>query len=437
MKGKSKDLAIEIERLETEWIEMLQNVKSPQTDEFYMQCIYRVPPNIRESNPKAYTPQILSIGPYHHKTCSLSKKDNNFEAMEELKLKYLKGFLDRTGLPMREFVVKIKEMEESNIIRSCYADTIKCNSDDFLKMILLDACFIIELFLRWNNNSEWKGKDPLMLNPWMLTYVDLDLLLLENQLPFCVLEKLHNLTGMDEKFLDITFSYFGNRLFGNVCPGESPKHFNDLLRTSIISSSKLGLGKPEECKQIIKHVYSASQLMEAGLEFKLSPNKSLLDLTYSKYGVLSMPSLDIHDNSEVLFRNIMQYEHCHFSATSIVTQYLAILDFLINTEKDVNILVDKKIIVNWTGDANKVATMINDLSSQLHMPFFNSHYFSLCNNLNDFYENPCNKYKAIFIHDYFNTPWKIASTTAAIMLLFLTFIQTVCSIVSLFRGKKS
>ncbi|BAU01811.1 hypothetical protein VIGAN_11113000 [Vigna angularis var. angularis] len=81
--------------------------------------------------------------------------------------------------------------------------------------------------------------------------------------------------------------------------------------------------------------------------------------------------------------------------------------------------------------------MINDLSSQLSMPFFNSHYFSLCNSLNDFYENPCNKYKAIFIHDYFNTPWKIASTTAAIMLLFLTFIQTVCSINSLFHGKKS
>jgi len=27
--------------------------------------------------------------------------------MEELKLKYLKGFLDQTGLRMREFVVKI------------------------------------------------------------------------------------------------------------------------------------------------------------------------------------------------------------------------------------------------------------------------------------------------------------------------------------------
>ena len=83
-----------------------------------------------------------------------------------------------------------------------------------------------------------------------------------------------------------------------------------------------------------------------------------------------------------------------------------IVDFLINTEKDVNLLVDKKIIVNVTGDANKVVTMINNLTSQLNMPFFNSHYSSICNSLNYFRENPRNKYKAIFIHEYFNTPWK-------------------------------
>jgi len=114
-----------------------------------------------------------------------------------------------------------------------------------------------------------------------------------------------------------------------------------------------------------------------------------------------------------------------------------ILDFLINTEKDVNILIDKKIIVNWTGDAKRVVTMINNLSSQLIIPSFNSHYFSLYNSLNDFYENPYNKYMAILRHEYFNTPWKKASTISAIVLLLLMFIATVCSIISMFYDKKS
>jgi len=36
-----------------------------------------------------------------------------------------------------------------------------------------------------------------------------------------------------------------------------------------------------------------------------------------------------------------------------------ILDFLINTGKDVNILVQKKILVNLLGDDVVVATMVN------------------------------------------------------------------------------
>jgi hypothetical protein len=62
-------------------------------------------------------------------------------------------------------------------------------------------------------------------------------------------------------------------------------------------------------------------------------------------------------------RNIIAFEGCHISnyESAYVSQYLSILDFLINTEKDVCILVNKKIIANWMGDANAVATMVNKL----------------------------------------------------------------------------
>ena len=425
----------QLRELRREWSEMLQNVKPPEEYPFDKQCIYKVPPKIRETNPKAYTPRIVSIGPYHHKAREVGEEDNSFEAMEELKLTYLKGFLNRTQLPMETFVITLTTLEET--IRSCYAAPIKYNSDDFLKMILVDACFIIELFLRWHRFTDWYEKDPLLQKGFMRHDIKVDLLLLENQLPFFVLEELYNLTAMSETFLDITFNFFKSLSLGKVCPREIPEHFTDLLRFSVISSSKLDLGRLEEFMDV-KQVYSASQLMEAGLKFKISPNKSLLDLTYSKRdGALTMPILDIYDETEIVFRNIMAYEHCKFLCRKTISQYATILDFLINTEKDVNLLVDKKIIVNWTGDANKVVTMINNLCSHLSLPGFNPHYFSLCNSLNAFYENPRNKRKAIFMHQYFNTPWKKASTISAIVILLFTFIQTVCSIISVFRGKES
>jgi len=56
----------------------------------------------------------------------------------------------------------------------------------------------------------------------------------------------------------------------------------------------------------------------------------------------------------------------------------------------------------------------------MYLCHFNLHYFSLWNNLNNFYENPYEKSNIILLHDYFNTHCKITSTIAAIVLVFLT-----------------
>ncbi|CAJ1953227.1 unnamed protein product [Sphenostylis stenocarpa] len=254
--GQSSDSLSKQQCLETKLVEMLQKVEPPEFYQVKMQCIYRVPQEVRDNNPKAYTPRVVSIGPFH-------KEDNNFELMEELKLKYFKGFLNRTQLPLKDFVATLKTIEED--IRSCYAAPVKYNSDDFLKMILIDACFIIEHFLRWHSRSDWGGKDPLLLKPWMIGDIEHDLILLENQLPFFVLEQLYNLTGMNKhfpSFLNICFNYFSDLMVGTVCP-------------------------------------------IAGLKFKVSPNPNecLLDMIYSDEGVLTMPILNIHDDTEVWFFN--------------------------------------------------------------------------------------------------------------------------------------
>ncbi|TKY46090.1 UPF0481 protein [Spatholobus suberectus] len=287
MEGQSSDSLSEQQCLETKLTKMLENVEPPETCGADKQCIYRVPHRIRETNPKAYTPRIVSIGPFH-KARDVGKEDNVLESMEELKLKYLKGFLNRTQRSMKQLVDKLKSLEES--IQSCYAAPIKYNSDDFLKMILIDACFIIELFLRRYRRKDWKGKDPLLLKPWMLDDVKHDLILLENQLPFFVLEQLYNFTSMNRvfpPFLNITFYCLKSLNPGTVCPTEPPMHFTDFLRSSIISSSTFHLGALEQCEEI-EHLYSASQLSEAGLKFKTDQNKCFVDLHYED---VSLPLL--------------------------------------------------------------------------------------------------------------------------------------------------
>jgi len=75
--------------------------------------------------------------------------------------------------------------------------------------------------------------------------------------------------------------------------------------------------------------------------------------------------------------------------TNIINQCLKILNFLIQTVKDGMVLLDDKIIINWMGDVNVVIRMISDPNSDILMSYFNLQYFCLCNNLNNFFENPC------------------------------------------------
>ena len=81
-------------------------------------------------------------------------------------------------------------MEDS--IQRCYVETVHLISDDFVKLIKLDASFILELFLRYYE-EKWEVDVPMFVEAWLLEVVWPELLLLENQLPFFEIEKLYQL----------------------------------------------------------------------------------------------------------------------------------------------------------------------------------------------------------------------------------------------------
>ena len=75
--------------------------------------------------------------------------------------------------------------------------------------------------------------------------------------------------------------------------------------------------------------------------------------------------------------------------------------------------------------------MINNLNKDIIWDRTRNDYFDLCKELNGFYENHWHRKNATLKSEYFSTPWRTASTVAAIILLMLTFIQTICSIIPL------
>ena len=208
-------------------------------------------------------------------------------------------------------------------------------------------------------------------------------------------------------------------------PEAEIQNFGDLLRFFQLPNDP-----PERQLEMIYPMYSATQLHEAGVTFKKASSKCVLDINFEK-GVLEIPLLDFQDDTEARVRNIMALEQCDLAMHRHITDFYLILDRLINTDKDVDLLCDKGIIVNSLGDSNVITSMINKLNRGIFRSDLNTRHYKLCEDLNKFYEQPWHRWKALLRHKYFSTPCRTASTIAAVILLVLTFIQTVCSIIQI------
>ena len=327
-------------------------------------CIYKVPYHLRKRNEEAYTPHVISIGPYHN-------NKEKFRTTEKHKVIYFKHFMKRTERNLEDLVSTTRKMEDR--IQCCYVETVQLKSDDFVEMIMFDAIFILELFLK-SNLGEWGTDDPMYVEKWLYAMVTHELLLLENQVPFFVIEELYHLAlPFFSNFLSLiqlTFDFFKHLNIHKKAPNVKIQHFTDLLRFfELPNENEL----PNRDREVIFPKYSATQLREAGVKFEVASRNCVLDLNFNK-GVLKIPLLDFQDNMEDRVRNIMALEQCDPRKPLYFTDFFLILDRLVNTTTDVDLLSDKGIVVNSLSDNNVVTSIINNLNRGIFRGDMNKNY---------------------------------------------------------------
>ncbi|KAK9149693.1 hypothetical protein Scep_008450 [Stephania cephalantha] len=397
--------------------------------------IFKIPDNLRVVNEKSYIPQTVSIGPIHH------KKSERYETMENHKFHYLQQFLNHKGPSTtlqdcaKACVRMLKRYEEE--ARECYADDIKLKSDEFVEMMVLDGCFIVELFLRkWRPELRGSQYDPLFDQIYLLNMVREDLVLLENQLPFFVLDALFNFinnTSHSQKLWEISFLNlalkFFNRKDKDASTLENPNHLLDLkYKTTIPSQIRANDGESLGRDGAPRTLPTATQLREAGVKFKAAqPGTHLLDIKFQNK-TLEIPTIKVEDQTERLFRNMIAYEQC-CGERSYMAHYFSVIDDLISSPSDVALLKRKGIVTNWLGDDEEVSNMVNKMGKNVYVSSKHFHYKDLYKQLNDHYHTPWHRRQAKLKHDYFNSPWSLVAFLAAFAVLICTFIQTVCSIV--------
>ncbi|XP_050219168.1 putative UPF0481 protein At3g02645 [Mercurialis annua] len=389
-------------------------------------CIYRVPKKFRDVNEYAYTPRLVSIGPFHH-----GKGD--LKAMEEHKWRHLQNFLKQTNVNLDDLVQIIKDSEE--MARNCYADTIEMTSDEFVQIMIVDATFIIDILLGTAFPKLTCAIESIYNRSNLMFDIYRDMLLIENQLPYFILG--HVLDFANSKapsssirwpsILDLTHAYFECYVRLKRAPqsveSSEVKHFVDFLRLRLRPIKPRQLSKWGVKFEVTR---SLTELHEAGVKFKVASTAHLLDIQFSD-GVLEIPFIRVTEITEVLFRNLIALEQCHCEV-SYISDYIVFMDTLINTPNDVELLVKYGIMKIMLADNAEASMLFNNLAKELLYDSEVFYYSRLCGDLNDYCKVRWHKWKATLKHNYFNTPWAAISVIAAVILLVLTFIQAVCSI---------
>ncbi|KAK8710291.1 hypothetical protein V6N13_145623 [Hibiscus sabdariffa] len=400
--------------------------------------IFNIPTILSRHNESSFLPNCFSIGPMHR-----GKK--HLVAAEKIKLMYLKALLCRVVTSShRTMSEESKEIEEQKVVSdlinavnsikeqasACYAghDFAVELGDEFVKTLLFDGVFVVELF-RKDAEEVKELDDPIFSMSCMLQFLHHDLILLENQIPWLVLEILFEKTRLPcetKSLIELALSFFANTFTSHPPPiqtqasrfkDQEVKHILDLLRLSLVLPSQEIKNDTATGWQPIR---SVTRLKEAGVKFKKGTAESILDIKF-KGGCLEIPSLLIQETTETIFRNLIAYEQCWTHCPPIFTCYAKLLDNLIDTNNDMEILCKSEVFDNWLS-LDDSTRFFNNLYNDTYVKEF---YYS---ELSDKLDVHCGKWwlqwRAYYVHNYFTKPWAIAAQIYAVVMLVLTVWQT-------------
>ncbi|GLU10849.1 hypothetical protein SLE2022_276300 [Rubroshorea leprosula] len=148
-------------------------------------CIFEIPKTLSRHNKTAYLPSAFSFGPLHHRKPGL-------QGTQAIKFRFLQDILHRFKDPRAKLAELEREVYERLAeVRQCYAKQVEEIDDGFVKILVLDGCFIIKLFFNEYDELMGEGSGPYETKidtAYLLQCLYHDLILLENQIPWFVLE---------------------------------------------------------------------------------------------------------------------------------------------------------------------------------------------------------------------------------------------------------
>ncbi|KAL8533703.1 hypothetical protein ACS0TY_009919 [Phlomoides rotata] len=346
-----------------DWIiELMEELKneaevSPDEPERWTKTsIYKIPVHAVNMNKEAYLPWAAAIGPYHY-----HHKDEQLQQMEGHKKRALAHILCRSEKPLKSYVDPLVEVVHDLMDAYGHLDEDwKQDAKRFLHLMIIDGCFILEIMRAYDQTKSDYDRNDLIFSHHgkhnVIPCIRRDMLLLENQVPLLVLERLHAVesgsTERSEKdVIDLILKFYGQTRSASL--GRC-QHILDVFRKSMIRD--VPKGRPTIMKRLYvdkESLHSATEMKEAGIKFQKSSHESLKDISFEK---CTLRLLD--DTSESTFLNMVAFERLHVGTSNEISFYIYLMNRFVSDAIDVRLLESHGIIYNVMGSR---AVKINEL----------------------------------------------------------------------------
>ncbi|XP_074564220.1 UPF0481 protein At3g47200-like [Curcuma longa] len=436
------------------------------------EMIYRVPQITSSLDKDAYAPQFVSFGPYHRGTEALRSAD-------KYKWFFLEQILNMNkDVPLRKYLEEMDGVKQK--VKGCYEEDTLIQTNDGSIMLLLDGCCILgflgilplppqevgaqtqkqdNLVAEASTVRKFISRVKKMLAPhpkqvalavdaeskrtadsariplWHHDSIRHDLLLMENQLPFFVLEKIYGLAtaGTPDELKDKVDQTI-QKLLASYPLITTDQSFHHLLQCCHLkfrpakANSSSSNSKPKDELQPWR---GATDLYKAGIKFKpklRNHSESLLDVELVSGRTLMIPTLIIEDSTSSVFRNLIAFEQSS-THENYFAAYAFFMGELMSTPGDVTLLVKEGVVKNYIGADKEVSDFFNNLVKRVVFDVNEEHFLSSTfEELKSSYNSVGNKYIADLKQNYCRSPWLVISVVAGAIVLVCTVVQTVFAV---------
>ncbi|XP_078179609.1 UPF0481 protein At3g47200-like [Carex rostrata] len=398
--------------------------------------------------------------------------------MEDRKWLYFVEFINQKDDIWRVGIREIRKLEAD--LRACYFQSVGLEGDPFVNMMLFDSCFIIQLFIKWHLKKLDAACDAGCSMPELMG----DLLMLDNQIPFSVLDTMFNLYTFgrvhppDEdrrhSFITLaanTLHYQEERAIVPK-PDVKIKHLLHLFYLLFVpapeysppiqmNSKKEGQEPHRNYLQLLQKcdprgffkskklneknrsprvIPSAIELKEYGVTLKKKEKcKSFLDVSF-KDGILEVPQFMIEECGRSTYLNLIAFEQYSSDGDGGVgrvdkplSSFAVFMACLINMAVDVLLLERVGILENNLANSVEGARFFGQQREYVH----DNHYLRLMFvQVIDHCQAFWPKHRAALRHGYFSSPWTIFSLMGAMLVLGITIFRTICLVLITFLKKK-